>query len=63
MDHEFKPAKFSMDCFDDSQPHIDGMTYGYTWNGWACPYFTFENALIVAKHIKDRKSTRLNSSH
>lgn len=30
-----------MDCFEEN---LDGFTYGYTWNGWACPYFDFENA-------------------
>ena len=45
---EFVKAKFSMDSFDDNQPHIDGMTYGNHWNGWACPYFTLENAMRIA---------------
>lgn len=49
-------ALFSMDCFDDSQPHIEGLTYGYTWNGWACPYFTKENGLLIADLMnKDRE--------
>ena len=48
---EFYKAKFSMDSFDDNQPNIDGMTYGGSWNGWACPYFTFENAMIVVDQI------------
>lgn len=43
MDQQFKPAKFKMDFFDDGIS-IDGFTYGNTWNGWAIPYFTFENA-------------------
>ena len=32
-----------MDFFPDDV-EIDGFTYGNTWNGWAIPYFTFENA-------------------
>lgn len=51
MKQTYTKALFSMDSFDENQPDIEGITYGHTWNGWACPYFTFENALIVAKHI------------
>ena len=35
-----------MDCFEEN---IEGITYGGTWNGWACPYFTKENGLLIAK--------------
>jgi hypothetical protein len=47
-----KPYKafFSMDCMDEN---IEGLTYGNTWNGWACPYFTYENALKLAELMPD----------
>jgi hypothetical protein len=43
MTDEFKQAQFTMDFFGDGVA-IDGYTYGGRWNGWAIPYFTFENA-------------------
>lgn len=51
-----KPYKafFSMDCMD---ANIEGLTYGYTWNGWACPYFTYENALKLAELMPDFRMT------
>ena len=48
---EYKKAFFSMDSFDDTKPNIEGITYGNTWNGWACPYFTFENALLISEWV------------
>ena len=57
---DYKKALFSMDCFDENQPDIEGITYGNTWNGWACPYFTFENALLAAglpvRHIEQGRN-------
>lgn len=43
-----KKAIFSMDCFDEN---IEGFTYGNTWNGWACPYFTFDNAMKLTSLV------------
>jgi hypothetical protein len=37
-------TKFALDFFDDGES-IEGITFGDTWNGWACPYFTFENGM------------------
>ena len=48
-----RKALFSMDCFDNDQPNIEGITYGSHWNGWACPYFTYENGLLIAKLLND----------
>ena len=47
-----KPYKafFSMDCMD---VNIEGLTYGNRWNGWACPYFTYENAMKIAEVMPD----------
>jgi hypothetical protein len=36
---------------------FQGFTSGETWNGWACPYFTFEEA----KKIVDAQNA--NSDH
>jgi hypothetical protein len=35
-----REAKFSIDLLGDQL--FDGYTKGETWNGWACPYFNFE---------------------
>ena len=43
---------FTMDSMDDDV-FIKGITYGYTWNGWACPYFTKESVLQIAKEMPD----------
>jgi len=40
---ELIKAKFKMDFFPDDV-EIEGYTNGGRWNGWAIPYFTFENA-------------------
>lgn len=42
-----REAKFSMDTFGDRA--FDGLTLGEDWNGWACPYFTFEQAQHVVE--------------
>lgn len=36
--------KFYLDFFGEDQT-IDGISQGSHWNGWECPYFTFENAM------------------
>jgi hypothetical protein len=43
-----RKAKFAMDFFDDGIA-IDGYTFGDYWNGWDCPFFTFENAKKVVE--------------
>jgi len=54
VEKKLKKAVFSMDCLPDGKEgNIDGMTYGYTWNGWACPYFTYENAMRLAELAPD----------
>ena len=35
-----KQAKFVIDTFPDQS--FEGYSNGEEWNGWACPYFTFE---------------------
>ena len=47
---KLKKAIFSMDCFDEN---LEGFTYGNTWNGWACPYFTYDNAMKLATLVPD----------
>lgn len=44
-----RETKFTIDVYGDVQ--FDGFTTDEDWNGWACPYFTFEQAQrIVAEH-------------
>jgi hypothetical protein len=40
-----QPTKFSIDTISDVL--LDGFSSGETWNGWDCPYFTFEQAQKV----------------
>jgi len=42
---KIEPRKtlFALDFFEDNQS-IEGITFGDYWNGWDCPYFTFDNA-------------------
>lgn len=47
---DYKKALFSLDCIEEN---IEGITYGYTWNGWACPYFTYENAMKLGEIAPD----------
>ncbi len=55
-----------IDAFDDII--FEGFTEDKKWNGWACPYFTFEQALKVADAHKrvisnawyDQKSDTFN---
>lgn len=35
-----RDAKFVIDVFPGQQ--FEGFSNGESWNGWACPYFTFE---------------------
>jgi hypothetical protein len=42
---EFTQAKFSTDAFENNV--FEGFTDGSLWNGWACPYFTYEIATRV----------------
>lgn len=39
---EFTQAMFSTDAFENDV--FEGFTDGSLWNGWACPYFTYEIA-------------------
>jgi len=50
---EYRKSLFTLDYFDDDQPHIEGITFDSTWNGWDCPYFTYENSLLISKILKD----------
>lgn len=40
-----RPTTFST----DDGPSYPGYTYGRTWNGWACPYFTHATALRLTE--------------
>jgi hypothetical protein len=47
---KLRQAKFQMDYLDGK---FDGFTADDTWNGWGCPYFTFEQAqAYLAAHNK-----------
>lgn len=47
-----REAVFSIETIGDVQ--FSGYTDGHTWNGWACPFFPFEQAQrLVAAWIKN----------
>lgn len=35
---------------------LDGFTTGESWNGWDCPYFTYEQGEKVVKAFKAQKT-------
>lgn len=46
-----REAKFSIDTLGDKV--FEGYTQGEKWNGWACPYFTYEQAeRVVQAHCE-----------
>lgn len=46
-----REARFVMESLGETV--FDGYTLGEDWNGWACPYFTFEQAeSILEAHRK-----------
>lgn len=44
---EFTRGRFSLDALGNAE--FEGFTDGQTWNGWACPYFTYDMALNVLR--------------
>lgn len=46
-----RPSKFTIEVYGEQS--FDGFSSGEDWNGWACPYFTSEQAQrIVDAHCK-----------
>lgn len=44
-------SKFKIETYPNNK--FEGFTNGEDWNGWACPYFTFEESQkIVEAHKK-----------
>ena len=43
-----RASMFYLDALDGKE--YRGYTTGETWNGWACPYFTFEEAKRIAEN-------------
>lgn len=43
-----RPAKFKIESLGHEV--FEGFTKAENWNGWSCPYFTFEQAQKVLKH-------------
>jgi hypothetical protein len=46
-----RPTKFKIESL--GYETFDGFTLGEDWNGWACPYFTFEQAQKVLKNFNE----------
>jgi hypothetical protein len=46
-----RPATFSLEPLGDRT--FDGYTTGDTWNGWACPRFTFVQAQRLVKAYEE----------
>lgn len=49
-------AQFSIDSIGEDVL-LNGFTNGETWNGWDCPYFTFEQAHIVVEAFNASQRT------
>ena len=46
-ERKLRKSSFYLDILPERQ--YNGFTFGETWNGWACPYFIFEEAKRIAK--------------
>ncbi len=46
-----RPAKFKIESL--GYERFDGFTKDENWNGWDCPYFTFDQAQKILKHYND----------
>jgi hypothetical protein len=46
-----KSTKFTIETFGDRV--FEGYTNGDDWNGWACPYFTFDQAQSIVSAYHD----------
>jgi hypothetical protein len=55
METGLRRARFKLETFPEE--YFDGYTKGEEWNGWACPYFSFE----TAKEIIESHNSFLNS--
>ena len=55
-----KPAKFKIESLGSQLP-FDGFTKGEEWNGWAVPYFSYEQASKVMDVFV--KSNSLNGKY
>ncbi|HEY0319453.1 MAG TPA: hypothetical protein VGC66_00630 [Pyrinomonadaceae bacterium] len=42
-----RPTEFSLDTYGDQV--FSGYTLDEEWNGWACPYFTYDQALLLVE--------------
>lgn len=49
---EIREAKFEIDTLGDEV--FDGYTSGESWNGWACPLFTFDQAERIVEAFRAR---------
>jgi hypothetical protein len=47
MKKKLKESVFYLDIMEKKK--YNGYTTGETWNGWACPYFKFEEAEKIAE--------------
>jgi len=43
-------SQFTLDCLE---PYFNGYTFGDTWNGWACPYFSKRTAYDLLIYMKE----------
>lgn len=51
---ELKEANFTIDTLEGQT--FSGYTLGEEWNGWACPYFTFEQANKLLETYRSMKT-------
>lgn len=54
-------AKFTIDVYEGQS--FDGFSRDEDWNGWACPYFTFEQGLkVMEAHLARGWKAKYNES-
>lgn len=46
MEAILRQSRFTIEALPGEA--FDGYSIGENWNGWACPYFTFEEAIRIA---------------
>jgi len=52
VNNELKSAEFRADFFGEEI--FSGFTKGETWNGWACPYFSYEQGQRILTVYKEK---------
>jgi hypothetical protein len=62
METSLRRSRFTIETFPDQI--FEGYTFDDDWNGWACPYFEFEEAAHILDIYKRKgENARYNESN